>query len=410
MNRRRKHPRGIALMLVVAAVALASVLGFVMLSSAALQTRAAANQGRLTAADYLAESGLNIAMYYLQYPEKAPGYAGNFGGVGYWNGTGGYISIGSAVDGTVDVTVTRDASDIWTYEVVSTAKTGTNSQTQITKQTGARVYVRNEYVVKHAAAFNGNTVVQPYMTFVGDVWAAKNFAMRSTAPAPSISGTIYAKTLSPIGVGYQNVTSAGVPTTDFPAPSTGTNGLNKYVTYTVNDVTYSRDTISASSISSTTLGTTTSNPAGIYYKDATSGGDFQILDNVTINGTLVVDGNVRVRGTGIVINAQTGYPGLIVTGNLQIEQPSKNLTVNGICYIGGQLQTSTTVTPSPSSLISKLTINGALLTGTTGSSNTMTGSNVTTVVTYNAAKAKAPEMTANYRVPKGVSIVRWGLP
>ena len=66
--RHERHSRGFALLVVVAVVALASVLGFVMLSSATLQNRASANQGRLTSADYLAESGLNIAMYYLQYP------------------------------------------------------------------------------------------------------------------------------------------------------------------------------------------------------------------------------------------------------------------------------------------------------------------------------------------------------
>ena len=84
--------------------------------------------------------------------------------------------------------------------------------------------------------------------------------------------------------------------------------------------------------------------------------------------------------------------------------------MNGLCYVGGQLRTNTTTTPSPSSLISKFTVNGALLMGATGTGNLMSGYNATTLIKYDAAKAKAPEMTANYRVPKGVSIVRWGLP
>lgn len=411
MNTRTKHPRGIALVLVVSAVAIASVLGFVMLSSAALQTRAAANQGRLGAADYLAESGLNIAMYYLQNPDKAPGYATNFGGTGYWTGTGGYISLADSVEGTVNVSVTRDASDIWTYEIVSTAQAGTNVSTKLTRTTGARVYVRNEYVVKHAAAFNGNTTLQSFITVNGDVWSAKNFGLRVGSPQSTVNGTVYCKTLS-TGVGFivPSSFSNALPTADLPAPSTGTNGLNKYATYTINDVTYSRAGITGSSLGNTTLSPTGSNPAGIYYKDASSGGDFQLLDNTTINGTLIVDGNVSVRGSNITINAEHGYPALIVSGYLEIQQPAKSLTVNGLCYVGSQLRTNTTTTPSPASLISKLTVNGGLLMGTTGSSNIMSGYNIITAVTYNASKSKAPDMTANYRVPKGVSIVRWGLP
>jgi Tfp pilus assembly protein PilX len=404
----RKQPRGIALILVVSVVALASVLGFVMLSSAALQTRAGANQGRLTSADYLAESGINIAMYYLQYPEKAPGYP-SFTGLGYWAGTGGDISIASDVTGTVNVAVTRDANDSWSYEIVSTAKAGVNADTKLTRQTGARVYVRNEYVVKHAGAFNGQTVIMPYMSFTGDVWSAKTFGLRSGAPTPTVSGTIYTKTLT-TGAGWVTPTGpvASAPNTNFPAPS-NTESINKYPTYTINDVTYSRASIGSSSLGSATLSPSTSNPAGIFYRDTSSGGDFQINDNVVINGTLVVDGNCQIRGTNVIINAQSNFPALIVTGNLEIYQPLKNLTVNGLCYIGGTLR-SNGATPSPATNISKFTVNGALLLGSTGSGSTMNGYNVTTVIKYDAAKAKAPEMTSNYRVPKGVSIVRWGLP
>src|SRR5205823_4412594 len=87
---RQRVVRGMALLLVIAVIALAAVLGYAMLSGATLQNRAGANQVRLAGADYLAESGMNIAMYYLQNPDKAPGYP-SFGGVGYWTGTGGEV-------------------------------------------------------------------------------------------------------------------------------------------------------------------------------------------------------------------------------------------------------------------------------------------------------------------------------
>src|SRR5207249_3297207 len=117
-----------------------------------LQNRAGGNQSRLMTADYLAESGLNIAFYYLQYPDRAP----SLNTSGYWAGTGGDLVLTSSPRGAVNVTVTRDATDSWTYEITSTATAGDQSDTRVTRSTGARVYVRSEYSVKHAGGFNSD--------------------------------------------------------------------------------------------------------------------------------------------------------------------------------------------------------------------------------------------------------------
>src|ERR1043166_875609 len=161
-------------MLVVAAVALASVLGFVMLAMATLQNRAGGNSARLMSADYLAESGLNIAFYYLQYPDRAP----SLNSSGYWAGTGGDLVVTSNPRGTINVTVTRDATDSWTYEIISTATCGEQADTRVTRSTGARAYVRSEYSVKHAAGFNADTIVLPYFTLQGDIWSAHKLAIK----------------------------------------------------------------------------------------------------------------------------------------------------------------------------------------------------------------------------------------
>ena len=64
--------RGVALVLVVAAVALTAVFAYAMLSGAMVQSRTSGNTSRYQAADSLAESGINLAMYYLQNPTQAP--------------------------------------------------------------------------------------------------------------------------------------------------------------------------------------------------------------------------------------------------------------------------------------------------------------------------------------------------
>src|SRR5688572_17257892 len=148
--------RGIALMMVVAVVALASTLGYVMLVSASLQSRASTNQTKLVSAEYLAESGLNIAMYYLEHPNRAPAVNAE----GYWAGMNTSYGLPNGSVGTLSVSVTRDATDPWTYEVVSAASVGSTSDASrnVTRTTSARLYVQNEFVMKPGAALTNNTV------------------------------------------------------------------------------------------------------------------------------------------------------------------------------------------------------------------------------------------------------------
>ncbi len=334
--RRKQHPRGLALLLVVMVLALASTLGYVMLSGVTLQNRAAANQVRLSTADYLAESGLNLAMYYLQNPTLAP----SLNASGYWGGTGGDLAIASSIAATVNVTVTQDATDPWSYEIVCVAKAGTNIDTQVTRTTGARVYVRNQFAITKAAAFNTDVTVPPYWTIQGDVWTSKQLAIKSGTPTPSVTGAGYCKTLKqnlgyiPPGAGIKPL-----PNANWPGPS-GTNDLNLYNTYSIADTSYTCDTLSGTSLGSVTKNPTATNPAGVIYKDATVDGPYALLDNVQIYGTLVVKGNLEIEGANIAIYPKANFPALIVTGTLQIDQPKHGLTVNGLCFVGTTVKSS----------------------------------------------------------------------
>jgi hypothetical protein len=402
-------------MLVVAVVALASILGLVMLSTATLANRASANQGRMFSADYLAQSGVNLAMYYLQYPDRAP--AAQVNASGYWGGTSGDIAISSAVQGTVNVTVTRDASDSWTYEVVSTGTAGVQSDTAISRTTGARIYVRNEYQAHYAAAANIDFNAKGF-TITGDVYSNKNLSLQMEAIRPtSVTGVGHCKTKTS-GAGYATPSGSWDIVTNPPYGSPSSGDLNLYKTYKVIDVTYNCDTIPAATTSLTgTLGVVTktssaSNPAGIWYRDGAAGGTFTLNDSVTINGTLVIDGDLTINGANIVITPNAGYPGLIVTGNLKINQALRSITVNGSTYVGKQLQMAVVTVPSGLAQYSKLTINGALLMGTSTLSPTGLGYNIYTIINYDATKAKSPDLSsaAQLRYASGVSILRWGLP
>src|SRR5207302_1951464 len=127
-------------------------------------------------------SGINLALYYLQYPDRAPA----LNGAGYWSGTGGAITVASSIDGTVTVTVTRDSTNPWVYEIVSTAVAGTQSNTQITRTDGARVLVRNAWDIKYAAGTNAAFQVNGGIALSGDAYSTGNLSIKATTANPGV--------------------------------------------------------------------------------------------------------------------------------------------------------------------------------------------------------------------------------
>ncbi|MEA2733725.1 MAG: hypothetical protein QOE14_176, partial [Humisphaera sp.] len=289
-------------MMVIAVIAIAAVLGYVMLSTASLQNRAGSNQSKLVSADYLAESGLNIAMYYLQHPEQAPATNAD----GYWAGMNTNYTLPNGSPSTLIVSVTQaldtstapSTSVPWTYEVVSSASVGSSDDPsrRVTRTTGARIFVRREYGMRPGAVLANNniTFVGP-ITANGDVYGSKNMALKNgPSGTPVVNGAGYSMTQT-TGAGYLFPrdlyhgivnSSAGTPI----APRNA--DVNLYKTYTVDDKPYSADILDAlTSLLNGLLGLLTrqpsaNNPGGVMFKEGT----FTLSDNVTINGTLVVDG------------------------------------------------------------------------------------------------------------------------
>ena len=97
MNRQLRHGRrGFALLLVLTVIAITTILGFAVMAGTQLQVQTSKNTYAAAAADSLAESGMNLAAYYLQYPTKAP----SLNSLGYWAGGTG-ITFGTGVTGSV---------------------------------------------------------------------------------------------------------------------------------------------------------------------------------------------------------------------------------------------------------------------------------------------------------------------
>ncbi len=349
------------MVMVLVLVSLASVLSYALLSSQSMMTQASSNSYRAAQTDALAESGIQLASYYLQNPASAPVLNSD----GYYPGQTG-VSLGSAVEGTVDIVVTK--IDNSTFDIASTSHYGTTSSSPLARSLGARASVQYAYLPSEAASVNGGLNVLSNTTINGTVRASGtvNLSLGS-----SVTGTIYAPSVTGNTAGLVgSVVTISTSGSNNPTPTT----IRDYTTYTYNGQTYRAQLLPNGSKS----GPTSNNPLGVYYAT----GDLTLAGNTVINGTLLVpNGKLIVKSSSITINAAAGMPGLIVKSDIAFSGTNRKLTVNGLSWVGGVLTKSGTTSGNTT------TFNGAVLfaSGTPVTSN-YSG---TVKINYDATKAAA---------------------
>jgi Tfp pilus assembly protein PilX len=386
--------RGVALVLVISAIALAAVLGLALISGAMLQSRTSSNAAKIAQADYLAESGLNLALFYLQNSDKAP----SLNGSGYWSG--GTFTVGASPPLVMTITIVRDATDTNAYEVTSLGKVGNDGETQMSRTLQARANVQTGYKVKAATGAAGNLTVYSGTTIDGDIISPNNVVIKTGS---AITGKVYSPGIS-LPVGYLNPPqNPAMPSDALAAPAV--NDVNRYATYTLNGASGTAETIPAAVTTvpsaSAPMNTNAANPGKVWVAD----GNLTINDDFALNGTLIVKGNLIINGKNINITPRVGMPGIIVIGNLQVNQTKKAITVNGVVYVGGNLKTSgVLLLPADAST---LTINGGLLLGNS-STPISTGYNAVTYVKVDSTLTSVPDLSTTGRSPMSVSVKRTG--
>ena len=340
------------MLLVLSVVALVAVMGLAMLGEASVQSQTGRNTQAAAAAEALAESGADLACYYLMNPQQAPSLSD-----GYWHGGNG-ITIGG-VNGSVDVGVLSIGNK--DYSITATGRSGLSGASTPTRTVSITVRVERGLEVKVGAAFSTAVLTAPASLMVdGDVQV--NGALTNLG---TINGTAYATSATNSGTllgGWLPLSSDNqmqVPTAA---------NLRNYQTYTYGTSSYTATDLGASIAAGTVLGPTPTNPAGIYRHS----GALSIGSNVTINGTLLVSGGpLNVTGSNSVITPMHGYPGAVVTGDVYLRGPgTRNLTVNGMSWVGGGLKSSGVLTSS------YLTFHGALLMGGGGTVDALFGGKV----------------------------------
>jgi len=355
------------MLLVTIALAMASIMAAALLSSSALRAQTAATASDGVTAAYLAESAMNIAMFYVQQPDQYAGSKPN----GYYPGH--TISLGTGAPGTVQTTVSYDSvKKLYTVQAEATLIRGGQAikrrATAVVEgqpvpptliQTPRDALISNSDVVVTSGArirgANGSVRTRGRVTISsggaveGAVTANELVVSGGGVVSDSLSTSV--TTVTKLSSSQDNLVTNSVTSSPYvgtaapavapPAPTDlsrlvpAFSNMPDYRTYKWTDsatgitTTYVAKKLTKNNFKNEVLGPTSDNPAGIFWTDAAT----ELHGGVTVNGTIIVtaDVAVTVSGGNNFINAQAGLPGLVSAGALTFKD-SGELGVNGLVY------------------------------------------------------------------------------
>jgi hypothetical protein len=379
-------------MLVIVVMALATIMAYAMLSGSIMQQQVAANETSGAQSDTLAESGVALAMYYLQNPIYAPSYVPSSGTTPpYWSGTTSASFTG--MNGTAAITVAPAASPNVDQTLWTITSTGTGSAAaggSFSKATSATAQVNAIFQANQALTTNSAVTLGANMAFHGNGYPAVVSNGKVTTGSATFGGVIDAPSISYSGA--RPATGLAPIVNPLPVMANVRDYTQKY--------TYGGSSLNQPNLLSTLLGWLLSilglNPLGILYYNSSvtlSGGNYSGMLDVT-SGSLTISGNVT-------ITAPAGYPALVVANQILMSH-NATLTVNGMVYAGTGIGTA-----GGNSTGSAITINGGLMMPAPGNIPSQYSGSLT--VNFTPANASIPNFTtyAPCLTPQSVKLVSW---
>lgn len=388
------------MVVVTVAVGLASAMAVAMLSASGTRARVASNAVGAAAAHALAESGVNVAMYYLLYPDRYTGPKPN----GHYPGEDP-VPLGASAGGRVRTRVTYD-SVAQTYRITSEAVAG-GTGTSASRSIQAVIQVLQPTATQidpivDALVTNAPTTLNARFDITGDIKSLGGFTLAGATIKGKVGADLISLNTGATVTGQARSLATALIEADATAtastsaidPATVRDGLTAIVpsprqlpdlqTYAVVDllgisVNYPAQALTADEYSGVTLsGSLITNPRAVYVingdpedvdddsEDAESDDDASDKEDddtrvVTIRGTVTINGSLIVRGARLrlapgatlVLRPHAGFPALVSDGAITMGNGS-GLAANGLVYahrIVGE-------NPSPAA---SLAINGALL-------------------------------------------------
>jgi hypothetical protein len=300
------------MVLVLILVAIGVVLGMSYLSTASLRLDVSRNYTALARARYLAESGVEHALYVVRFtPEQLAGQ-----------------SLGTFyVDGSPDgytITAAQDPDVPGRYTLSATAAVGgvrRTSSAVIQRQACPTVDVDHGLLVRAGLAWT------PWnLTITGNVHVNGtliNWALVE-GDASATSGVIDAAHRI-----------SGAIDGDADEVESPTLTVAQYRTYqlggqTYQAVEYTGTTLDSNNPLNNGGAVTPGNPGGVVYLNPSSGNTVTINNDVSFTGTLLINGHVRLNGRNINLTAVNGFPTIVATGLIRITNNARNVALNGL--------------------------------------------------------------------------------
>jgi len=354
ITRHRGIPRGgYALVLVVGLVAAVSVLGLAYIDSNSIDVQTSFNVVNASRARYVAESGVEHALYWLARYNPPSVNAD-----GYWPGASGRNV--DATDDYYDVTVTRDGDDPGLFKIVSVGHCVSTGGPNLAH----RVVVwasrppNPTLTLTHALHLSGFNWLDAKVTVNGNVHTNNSIISNAT-----INGNLTAVGFMIYFNPPSGSAQAFVQPILFPGITPG-----QYVSYELDaiarsavnfdveelDQDFNQRDPSGQARPDWHLGE--SNPGGVLHAVHVGDGGttaIRIKHDVQFAGTVVIDGNLYLdAANNTVLTAVEGFPALVVNGDIYLSGEDSHTTINGGLLCTGRLRKSGNLGSS------SLTING----------------------------------------------------
>lgn len=369
-KRNKKARPGIALLVVLFIVMAITILSLGFVSRSDVELACGQNMIIRTEMDYLAESGLEHARGLILNPQDVS--------TEFWTGDTGLQLVSD--NDYYDVKVSRDDSDpndrcnyiidCNSYREEGTERIGLSR-------------LRAELRLDPCIAYwtDSDTTVWQQMTIIGDVYSGGTLTNNSVE---DIEGDVFAAGTI-IGTNITGRKNESVASAPVAWPNLAVADFEPM--YYIGSTSYSAQQIVDVNIP------TPSTLTGVWYSTV----DVNMPGNVTVNGTLVVDGTLRISGLNNVITAEKNFPALLVTERLIIEDGG-SLVIRGLAQIGQQV----TIDPNATTI----DVTGGLFIESGGITSNLIPVNVTADPAIAAIEIWSADNTARRWSPAGGAFFR----
>ena len=369
------------MVLVLAVLSVAAILGMAYLQSATVRRLGSANLPAATRAKYLAESGLQHAMYTLRADIGSMVASSAAAPLGPFEADASgatYTFYAEAVGGEIGVYLLRAEGTVG----------GVKQKCSVLVD----VAPVPEKTIVHALIVDTGLSTPSDLTIHGTVYSRTSLWNYSVVNGDvSSSGNVWDLLSRIVGTKQSFVALQEVPTV----------AAAEYAQYTLFGVTYewvqvvNMDVLGPTHALADDAAITGTNPGGIV-KVVPPSGTLTLEDDLRFVGTLIVEGDVKIDGTKIDLFAVDGFPALVVTGKVEVNGGAQ-ATIKGVVAVDGGIR------PVPEAGPSTTVIHGAVVSDTVGYDSQLSG---THTLQYNVTRATIYDFSETAELPK-LKVLRW---